>query len=176
MKKLILLVMVLLSFSSCMDDSPVQDCGTITSVEFSPLSDCFTLKENPTKPTYIIINTEEDLNKMFETCPTFQALDLPDFSKERILGLIAGEKPTEGYELKIKDIRENNCQIVVYYYEKEPQDAAATVITYPSDFVIMPKSNKPISFVKVSATATAVAFGDSFGMVSNNFPELIIEK
>ena len=47
---------------------------------------------------------------------------------------------------------EDDCQIIVEYFEKEPtkDEIVTTAITYPADYVILPKSNKPILFKKVN--------------------------
>lgn len=180
MKNLFLIVVMVFGFSSCSDniDNEVPDCGEASSVTFSNFTLCGSLKENPKQPSYVVITSQEGFMKAFNVCPSFIALDLPDFTQKRILGIMAGPKPTEGYSIKIQSIRQDNCQIVVEYFEKEPkpEDEVATVITYPADYVVIPKSDKPFYFVKVKEIGTTTTVNDSFDVLSgadrNNFLEI----
>lgn len=160
MKNLISILFVVLSFYSCSDlgDENVQDCGKITSVAFSELNICSSLNKNPEQASFLIINSKEEFDKVFTVCPTFNVLDLPDFTQKRILGLLAGPKPSSGYGIKIQSVVEDNCQITVDYYEREPKDdeTVLSVITYPSDYIVLPKSSKPILFRKVTPVDYAV--------------------
>jgi hypothetical protein len=162
MKNLILMLFVTLPFYSCTDVSGtnIEDCGKTTSVVYESFSYCGVLKENPKEPSFLIINSNEEVQKLFTTCQT-KDIALPDFTQKRILGLFAGAKPTGGYTLKIQSVVEDNCQIIVEYFEKEPQkeEMVTTVITYPADYVVLPKSNKPILFKKVKEIVDYVVIG-----------------
>lgn len=152
MKRFILIVLVALSFFSCTDsiDENIPNCGNIRNVAYESFRYCGELKEKPTKPVYVIINSNEDLQKKFTTCETF-AVILPDFTQKRILGLFSGPKPTGGYGIKIESVVEDDCQILVEYSEKSPgTDPVTQVITYPADYIVLPKSNKPFLFSKVN--------------------------
>jgi hypothetical protein len=163
MKNLISILFIALSFYSCTDmgDVEVPECGTATNVVYESFNYCGALKENPKQVSYIIVNSDEELQKLFTTCQTFAAVDMPDFTKKRILGLVAGEKPTGGYAIKIQSVVENDCQIVVEYYEKapKPDEVVTTAITYPSDYIVLPKSSKPILFRKVNEIVDYVVIG-----------------
>jgi hypothetical protein len=154
MKRFILLAIVALGFYSCtdsMDNGSPQSCGSVRNVAYEGFNYCGQLKVSPTKPVYVIVNSAEDFQKQFTTCETF-AVTFPDFTKKRILGLFSGPKPTSGYTIKIQSVLENDCQILVEYFETAPGDDAnvATVISYPADYIVLPKSDKPISFTKVN--------------------------
>lgn len=162
MKNLILMLFVVLSFYSCTDtsNSNVENCGNTTNVVYESFSYCGVLKENPKQPAFLIINSNEEVQKLFTACQTKDA-GLPDFTQKRILGLFAGEKPTGGYDIKIQSVLEDNCQIIVEYFEKEPKkdDMVTAAITYPADYVVLPKSNKPIFFKKVKEVIDYVIIG-----------------
>ncbi len=154
MKKLITLVLVAISFYSCTDslgDNVSQNCGEVRNVAFESFDYCGKLKETPTRPVYVFITSAAEMQSKFTNCDNFVPV-LPDFTQKRILGLFAGPKPSMGYEIKIQSVMENDCQIVVEYFEKEPGANAnlATVMSYPADYVVLPKSDKPIMFSKVS--------------------------
>jgi hypothetical protein len=162
MKNLILMLFVVLSFYSCTDASSnnTVDCGNTTNVMYESFSYCGVLKENPMQPSFLIINSDEEVQKLFTPCQT-KDNGLPDFNQKRILGLFSGSKPTGGYTIKIQSVVEDNCQIIVEYFEKEPKkdDMVTTAITYPADYVLLPKSNKPIFFKKVKEVVDYVVIG-----------------
>ncbi|TRX36449.1 protease complex subunit PrcB family protein [Flavobacterium sp. ZT3R18] len=162
MKNLILMLFVVLPFWSCTEasDNNLENCGDTTNVLYEGFSYCGVLKENPKQPSFLIINSNEEVQKLFTTCQTV-AVALPDFTQKRILGLFAGPKPTGGYAIKIQAVVEDNCQITVEYFEKEPQkdEIVTTAITYPADYVLLPKSNKPILFKKVKEIVDYVVIG-----------------
>lgn len=166
MKNLISVLFVALSFYSCTDipDIETPDCGTVTNVVYESFKYCGTLKENPKQPSFIVINSSDEMQKLFTTCETFDGT-LPDFTQKRILGLLAGEKPSGGYAIKIQSVVEDNCQIIVEYFEKEPKadEVVTTEITYPADYVVLPKANKPILFRKVNQINDYVVVGTYYG-------------
>jgi hypothetical protein len=171
MMKYFILLIVATSFFSCTDitEDNVQKCGNITNTPFESFAYCGTLKENPKQPSFFILNSNDDFLKKFTTCQTFDVA-LPDFTQKRILGLFAGPKPTGGYELKIQSIQEDNCQIVVQYFEKEPKkgEVLTTAVTFPSDYVVVPKSSKPIVFQRVYQNNDYIVFGTYFGYCVGN--------
>lgn len=152
MKNLISIVLVVFSLYSCTDTigDNVQNCGSSRNVAFESFDHCNEFKENPTKPSYVIINSVEDMTKHLKPCDNSSTL--PDFTQKRILGITSGPKPTAGYDIKIQSVIEDDCQILVQYSETAPgQDAVvATVMSYPSDFIVLPKSDKPIMFARVN--------------------------
>jgi hypothetical protein len=163
MKNLILMLFVTQSFYSCTDsaDKNIDNCGKTTNVVYEGFKYCGTLKENPKQAAFLIINSNEEIQKLFTPCQTFDVVKLPDFTQKRILGLFAGAKPTGGYTLKIQSVVEDDCQITVEYFEKEPQkdEMVTMAITYPADYVLLPKSNKPILFKKVKEIVDYVVIG-----------------
>ena len=171
MKNLILMLFVVQSFYSCTDssDKSLENCGKMTSVVYESYSYCGVLKENPKQPAFLIINSNDEVQKLFTACQT-KDVALPNFTQKRILGLFAGAKPTGGYTLKIQSVVEDDCQITVEYFEKEPKkdEIVTTAITYPADYVLLPKSNKPILFKKVNEIVDYVVIGrQSFFCKSN---------
>ncbi|PZX92850.1 hypothetical protein DOS84_13335 [Flavobacterium aquariorum] len=171
MKNLISILFVALSFYSCNDlsDDNAQNCGSITNVVYESFSYCGVLKENPKQYSFVILNSNEEVQKIFTTCQTVDVA-LPDFTQKRILGIYAGPKPTSGYAIKIQAVVEDDCQIVVEYFEKEPtkDEVVTTAITYPADYVILPKSNKPILFKKANQINDYVVMGTYFGNCTGN--------
>jgi len=171
MKKYFILLLVATSFFSCTDmtNDNVQNCGNIANTPFESYTYCGTLKENPKQPSFVILNSNEDVLKIFNACQTLDVA-LPDFTQKRILGLYAGPKPTGGYEIKIQSIQEDDCQIVVQYFEKEPKkdEVVTTAVTYPSDYVVVPKSSKPVAFQRVYQNNDYIVIGTYYGFCAGN--------
>jgi hypothetical protein len=162
MKRFILIALMALSFYSCtdsIDNDATQNCGDVRNVAHESFNYCSQAKENPTKPIYVLINSNEELQKHFTACTSSNPL--PDFTQKRILGLLAGPKPTGGFTIKIQSIIENDCQILVEYSEKAPAtgDDVTQAVSYPADYVVLPKSNKPILFSKVSEAVDYAVVG-----------------
>ena len=56
-----------------------------------------------------------------------------DFSKEMVVAVFMGEKPTGGYSIDIKDVlkKKDNIEFLIKVEEPGPDDMAAQVITSP---------------------------------------------
>jgi hypothetical protein len=162
MKKIYLVLIVISCLYSCTDSTSdtIQNCGTLTNVAYESFSYCGVLKEEPKQASFFVLNSNEDVLKKFATCQPIDVV-LPDFTQKSFLGLFAGPKPTGGYEIKIQAVVEDNCQIIVEYFEKEPlkNEIVTTAVTYPSDYILLPKSKKPIIFKKVKEIQEYVIIG-----------------
>lgn len=156
-------MLVALSLYSCSDpieSGEPQNCGSVRNVAFESFNYCGQLKENPTKAIYITINSTEEMQQKFAACA---AVPLPDFTQKRILGLLAGPKPTTGYDIKIVSVIEDDCQILIQYSEKTSGAVGETpTTTYPADYVILPKSTKPLLFSKVNKVVDYAIVGTYF--------------
>lgn len=163
MKKLMLSLFVALGFSACSlnNDEVNQDCGTNEDMAFTgfPLLCSYTPKTSYTEPSVLLIGSDEKLLTNFtkneNSCPN-SSNNTIDFTKESLLALFAGVKPTSGYSIKIATIIENKCEILVNYYEKAPQPGEVVTggTSYPSDFILIPKTTKPIFFKRVIPETT----------------------
>lgn len=174
MKKLILSLFIAFGLSGCSlnNDDLVSDCGTDTNVAFTgfPLLCNYSVKTLPNNSTAYVLESQERMDTYFtkheNTCTVPSDPNI-DFSKNLLVGIFAGIKPTNGYLIKITSIIENNCQIKINFYEKAPA-AGETVTqnpTYPSDFILIPRTNKPIIFNKVNESADNIVIG-AFGGVN----------
>lgn len=177
MKKLLLSLFIAFGFSACSinDDLPNDTCGEYTNVAFSgfPLSCNYTIKEQLPNPAAVIINTQEKLNQYFtkhdNTCTVASDPNI-NFTNNFMIGIFSGQKSTSGYGIKITSIVENSCQIVVNFYEHGPQTGETTTpsATYPADYVLIPKTTKPIYFNKTTENKDNIVIG-SFGGTNSFF-------
>jgi hypothetical protein len=118
----------------------------------------------PNNANALIVNSQEKLEANFtkheNTCtvPSDPAID---FTKNFLVGIFAGAKPTGGYAIKVSSIVDNSCQIVINYYEKAPlpNEVVSEGTTYPTDFILIPKTSKTIYFNKTVQSPDAIIVG-----------------
>jgi len=172
MKNLMLSLFIAFGFSACSlsNDDMNVDCGVNTEVAFTgfPLLCNYSVKNLPTNPTAIVVNTTEKMETYFtkheNTCTVPSDPNI-DFTQKFLVGIFAGAKPTSGYAIEITSIVENNCQIVINFYEKSPQngETLSSAPTYPSDFILIPKTVKPIIFNRTTESPDNIVIGSYNG-------------
>lgn len=148
------------------DDNTNIDCGTYSDVSFTgyPLYCNYSLITNQTTPAALIVTSQESMDKYFKkntnSCPNSSDPTI-DFTKNYLIGVFAGIKSTSGYTIKVTNIVENKCQMIVNYYEKSPLPGETTspASTYPSDFVLIAKTSKPIIFLKATENPDNIIIG-----------------
>lgn len=155
-------------FSACSlnNDDLKVDCGASEELAFTgfPLLCSYDSKVAPVNPIYMLITSEEKLNANFtkrqSSCPNAGDLSI-DFTKNYLVGLYSGLKTTSGYAIKITSIVENKCEILVNYYERGPQvgESLVSAPTYPSDFILIPKTSKQILFNKTTENPDNIVIG-----------------
>jgi hypothetical protein len=168
MKKLILGLFIAFGISACSisNDDLNVDCGSNVDSPFTglPFLCNYSVKTLPPNPAAYIINTQERLETYFtkheNTCPnpTDPAID---FTKYHLIGIFSGPKPTSGYDIKMTSIVENNCEIIINFYEKAPLagEAITQTPTYPSDFILIPKTAKTILFNRTNESSDKIVIG-----------------
>lgn len=171
MKKLILGLFVAFGFSACSlnDGNNYVDCGANTLVNFTgfPFSCNYIEKTLQNNPAAIVVGSQEKMDEYFTKrtngCSVASDPNI-DFTKEYLVGIFAGAKPTSGYDIVISSIVENNCEIVVNYYEKAPAvgEDVTQAPTYPTDFVLIPKTTKGMIFNKTTESADNMIIGSYY--------------
>ena len=177
MKKLMLSLFIAFGFSACSlnDNFDNIDCGADTDLAFTgfPLLCNYSVKTLPNNPTAVVVNSQEKMTEYFtkheNTCPVASDPTI-DFTKFYMVGIFAGQKSTSGYAIKMTSIVENNCEIIINFYEKGPQagEAITQVPTYPSDFILIPKTAKAILFNRTNETPDNIVIG-SYGTTNSFF-------
>ncbi len=73
-----------------------------------------------------------------------------DFSKNMVLAVFMGQKPTSGYAIQITEISRTNGEVVVKVKEVTPPKGAILlqVLTQPFHIVVVPKVEAQVRFVK----------------------------
>ncbi|WP_343695323.1 protease complex subunit PrcB family protein [Flavobacterium sp.] len=177
MKKLMLSLFIAFGFSACSlsNDDLNVDCGTNADLPFSgvPILCNYSVKTLPNNPSALIISSQEKMDLYFtkheNTC-TVASDPVIDYSKYYLVALFAGAKPTNGYAIKITSITENNCEIIINFYEKGPQtgETLTQTPTYPTDFILIPKTAKGILFNRTNESPDNIVIGN-FGTTNDFF-------
>lgn len=168
MKKIMLSLFIAFGFSACSlnDDSLNVDCGTYKDLSFTgfPLPCNYTIKTPPTTPASLVATSQADIDKYFtkhtNSCPNPSDPTI-DFTKNYLVGIFSGLKQTNGYEIKVASIIENDCQLVINYFERAPLpgETLSQVANYPADFILIPKTEKPIVFIKTIESSDNAVIG-----------------
>jgi len=169
MKKLMLGLFVAFGISACSlgDDTKYEDCGANTVIQFTgfPFLCNYSIKTPPPNPSVTVVATQTKMDNLFTKHPNSCAVASDpniDFTTQYLVGVFAGPKPTTGYAIKITSIVENNCEIIVNYYEKIPSanETVSQVTTNPSDFVLIPKTAKGFIFIKTNESPDNIVIGN----------------
>ncbi len=111
--------------------------------------------EYPQKREFIF-SQQEEFNKFWEEyCKVFNSKGekLPppeiDFSKNMVIIVFSGEKPTSGYKIEIEKVEEhkNSIKVFVKEYPLKKDRIVMPVITYPYVIFKIKKVKKPIEFI-----------------------------
>lgn len=177
MKKLMLGLFIAFGISACSlnNDDFNTDCGPDVNATFTgfPLLCNYSVKSLPNNPLAILVKTQTEMDDNFtkhaNTCPVASDPNI-DFTKNSLVGIFAGVKSTSGYEIKMTSMVENSCEIVINFYEKSPQagEQITQTPTYPSDFILIPKTSKPIIFNRTTESPDNIIIGN-IGTVRNFF-------
>tara|TARA_B100000809_G_scaffold266057_1_gene327129 strand:+ start:10005 stop:10514 length:510 start_codon:yes stop_codon:yes gene_type:complete len=108
------------------------------------------------KAQNLIITTQEemDLNwsKMFGKYPRKPPIPMVDFETKQLLLVAMGEQATGGYTIKVSSIEKTTKGILVTIEDAKPGKACnnTSALIYPFQLIEMPKTEKEITFARVS--------------------------
>jgi hypothetical protein len=93
------------------------------------------------EPTEVLITDIEEWNQYCSDTECFV-----DFDQKMIAGYNLGMRPNSGYSLQVEKVEEHANEVVIYAKAIEPGKDCITmqVITYPTAYVSMDITNKPI--------------------------------
>ena len=74
-----------------------------------------------------------------------------DFTKDMVVGIFLGTKPSAGYEVEIVGVRPEGKDLIVEYVQKQPAPGtmAAQILTEPFHLVAVPKHAGTVRFMHV---------------------------
>lgn len=107
-----------------------------------------------------VIKNEKDLKKLwaflYGDTPTTPKLPSVDFSRQEVIAVFAGEKPTGGYVISVSGIKNSSNQRVVVVTIDEPDPACNSKKeqTSPYEIVTIPSSTLPLTHKDTVMTKT----------------------
>nr|AHZ45648.1 hypothetical protein [uncultured bacterium] len=95
-----------------------------------------------------VLRTEAEYKALYAKHKPGETAPAVDFTKEMVLAVFVGFKPSGGYTVAITGVREAAGGLVVTYkLTSPPADSMnASVITYPYAFGAIPRSDKTVTF------------------------------
>lgn len=100
-------------------------------------------------PRQIAVRTLADWTALWRShAPSGQPMPAVDFSRETVIGVFAGTRPTSGYGVEIVRIADANGTLTVDYVETRPAPGAVTaqIVTAPYHLVAVPKHDGEVRF------------------------------
>ena len=99
----------------------------------------------------VVARTPEEWTAVWRAHAPEKPAPAVDFTREMIVGVFLGTRPTAGYGVEIAGAREDAGGLVVQYREgSPPRDAmTAQVLTMPYHLVAVPKREGEVKFEKV---------------------------
>ena len=141
---------VLLLLASC------TACAAAAPVPFSTLAKG--LASGVAQPTQIVVRTQDDWGGLWSRHMRTQTAPPPpppvDFSRDMVVALFMGERPTGGYAIEVTRIERTDSGLSVHYRTTRPDPAAmqAQALTQPFHLVALPRTDGPVTFVAESAS------------------------
>jgi PrcB C-terminal len=106
-----------------------------------------------TRPGERVISTADGWQKLWDehtrNANPKPLLPAVDFSKEMVLAVFMGQRPTTGYAIDVTGVTPGDKAVVVSVRRTSPPPGAITgqIITSPFVFVAAPRSDRPVKFI-----------------------------
>ena len=102
----------------------------------------------------VVVRTEVEWTKLWQQHSPDRPRPAVDFSKEMIVGVFTGSRPTAGYNVSIVSTFAKDGNVLVRYRESAPRPGtmAAQVLTFPYHLVAIPKASGEVKFEKTERT------------------------
>ena len=99
----------------------------------------------------VTVRTEAEWTKLWQQHSPDRMRPPMDFSKEMVVGVFMGSRPTAGYNVSIVSTFSKDGNLLVRYQESMPKQGAiaAQVLTFPYHLVAVPKTTGDVKFEKV---------------------------
>jgi protease stability complex PrcB-like protein len=148
MRRVASLLMLLASFTAC-----AAVAGTV------PFS---TLAKGPVsgvdQPTQIVVRSQNDWAALWSRHVRTQTPPPPppsvDFSRDMVVALFMGQRPTGGYAIEVTQIERTDAGLAVRYRTRRPDPSSMQmqVLTQPYHLITVPRADDPVTFVADSGS------------------------
>jgi hypothetical protein len=107
------------------------------------------------QPTQIVVRSQSDWAALWSRHARTQLASPPppvDFSRDMVVALFMGERPTAGYAIEVTRIERTDAGLAVHYRATGPDPAAmnAQVLTRPFQLIRLPRVDDAVTFVAES--------------------------
>jgi hypothetical protein len=98
----------------------------------------------------VVVRTEAEWTKLWQQHSPDRKRPAVDFSKEMVVGVFMGSRPTAGYNVSIVSTFAKDGNVLVRYQESTPRPGAMTaqVLTFPYHLVAIPQAAGDLKFEK----------------------------
>jgi len=99
-------------------------------------------QSNIDSPRQVVVRTAAEWTALWRQHSPDRPMPPADFSREMVIGMFMGSKPTAGYSINIVSTIEANGVLHVRYRETMPSrdTVTAQILTFPYHLVAIPKS------------------------------------
>jgi hypothetical protein len=99
----------------------------------------------------VVVRTEAEWTTLWQQHSPNRKRPAVDFSKEMIVGVFTGSRPTAGFNISIVSTFAKDGSVLVQYRESQPQRGMMTaqVLTFPYHLVAIPKASGEVKFEKI---------------------------
>ena len=100
----------------------------------------------------VVVRTEAEWTKLWQQHSPDRKRPAVDFSKDMVVGVFMGSRPTAGYNVSIVSTFAKDGNVLVQYRELQPRPGAisAQVLTFPYHLVAVPKVTGDVKFEKTT--------------------------
>jgi VWFA-related protein len=99
----------------------------------------------------IVVRSNDEWTTLWRLHTPDRKVPAVDFSRDMVVGVFLGTRPTAGFEAQIVDTREEAGALIIRYREVVPTIRAMTaqVLTMPYHLVVVPKRDGDVKFEKM---------------------------
>jgi hypothetical protein len=102
----------------------------------------------------VIVRTGAEWAELWKDHAPKESPPAVDFSKNMIVGIFLGTKPSTGHDVEIVGVRAQERDLIVEYVQKQPGRGtmAAQILTEPYHLVTVPRHQGTVRFIHVPDT------------------------
>ena len=110
------------------------------------------------QPAQVVVRSRNDWVALWSRHMGTQTAPPPppsvDFSRDMVVALFMGERPTGGYAIEVTHIERTDAGLAIRYRTTRPDPAGmhAQVLTQPFHLITLPRADVPVTFVPESAS------------------------
>ena len=99
----------------------------------------------------VTVRTAAEWKALWKDHAPEQKMPTVDFTKDMVVGIFLGTKPSAGHDVEIVGVRPEGKDLVVEYVQKQPPPGTMTaqILTEPFHLVAVPKHAGAVRFIHV---------------------------